>query len=67
MENIDLEFQEITTNKNLEEISEITGLSVTTIIEVWNLPDSYSSQSTLRKVSEETAMFRRQLITILTE
>jgi len=67
MENIDLEFQEITANKSLEEISEMTGLSVATIIDAWNLPDSYSSQSTLREVSEETGLSRRQLIIKLTE
>jgi len=67
MENIDLEFQEITANKSIEEISEITGISVTNIIEVWDLPDSYSPQSTLREVSEKTGLSRRQLIIKLTE
>jgi len=67
MENIELEFQEITASKSIEEISEITGFSVITIIEVWDLPDSYSPLATLREVSEETGMSRRQLISILTE
>jgi len=67
MQNIDMQFQEITANKSVEEISEITGITVMNIIEAWDLPDSYSPQSTLREVSEETGLSRRQLIVKLIE
>ena len=62
IEDLDQELQNITAMKTIAEISEITGLSEVDIYEVWDLPDSFSSEATLREIIEYTGLSRRQLL-----